>query len=120
RLAAVRAGHGRVHVHQVSGHGLPLRPQVTVRAWSLMVTVLPVREMVAPLPLVIVIPLSLITSIAPPAVLSVMPGPPGTSESTMVCWPWLCRPMFGWLGDPASASGGTSADVPHQHPDQIG
>ena len=86
----------------------------------LMFTVLPLSEIDAPWPLEMRIPESLMTSIAPVAVRSVMPAPPGTSESRTVRCPVVCSRMFGASGRPPRASGGTSEAEPYQQPVQIG
>ena len=55
-----------------------------------MATVGPTRVIIAPLPLEMMMPVSLIEIIAPVSVFSRMPPVgPGTSESISVVWPWV-------------------------------
>src|SRR5262245_47200164 len=86
-----------------------------------MLTVGPVNMMVAPCPLLIVMPASLIEMSAPVAVLSRMPPVgPGMSEIISVfCMP-VCSTMLGDAGTPACTSAGTSAALPQKPPTHTG
>src|SRR2546426_2880555 len=98
-----------------------IAPQTTVSAPLLMSTVGPVNVMAAPLPLEMMIPVSLTEIVAPVGVFSRMPPVgPGKSLIRIVFWPWVWRTKFGTAGGAASASPGTSAADPYQQPLQIG
>ncbi|MNG30358.1 hypothetical protein D3C84_1159640 [compost metagenome] len=86
-----------------------------------MFTAGPLSMIVAPWPLLMVIPISLIEIIAPVRVLSRMPPVgPGRSEIVRPFWLPVCNTMLGDTGSPASARAGTSAALPQKPPTQIG
>src|SRR6266550_8266518 len=94
---------------------------MTVRAPLLMVTVGPVSMIVAPWPLEIVMPVSLIMIIAPVELLSSSPpAGPGASLTEIVFWAVVCTRTCEIAGGTASASAGTSAALPHQLPVHTG
>src|SRR5579862_8673128 len=85
RLAAMGAQHGGADVKQEARH--ILLPYVTTSAPAFTVTLGPVSMMVAPCPLLMVMPTSLIEIIAPVIVLSRMPpvGPGMSLMSSVFC-----------------------------------
>src|SRR5262245_11808972 len=98
-----------------------LSVQVMVNAPALIATVGPVMTMVAPLPLEMVMPMSLIEIIAPVVVFSNMPPVgPGRSLMRSVFCAVVCNRTHDRGGGAVSASAGTSAAEPYQAPLQIG
>src|SRR5207302_1568463 len=116
RLPAVHAQHRRTLLNERAGHGY-----VTASAPSLMMTDGPAIVMVAPCPLLMVMPTSEIEIIAPVADFRRMPPVgPGTSLIISAFWPVVWMTTFCRTGGAASASAGTSAVEPQKQPTHTG
>ena len=88
-----------------------------------MSTVGPVSVIVAPLPLVIVIPMSFTAMVAPDALCKVIPPTPVGPAASAITKPFLsgvCRVIAGVGAGADLASNGVSAALPQKVPTQIG